>query len=254
MNGALQEAQTLQPSYDSASHIDAYQHFQQLYAGQGGPTFKTYHEAFLFGKRVAFQLGFQIRVKTTGYNHKEGIIYKYIACKRQGNPELRTNKNQGQTRSTAALSSASKSSRCGCRWNARLVGLRQPYADANVDLKHVPDHAEGFSWYWCPGERFFEHNHPLGPAELESILIQQPTAATSTSRRSSSIATSVKVCTSDTASSTVAETTTLPPPPLMIMEPAITSQVGRVHRDLHVDMVWRLVRSTNVGPPATKLT
>lgn len=43
--------------------------------------FGNFRQAFKFGQMISQLYGFGVRVKTTGYNYKEGIIYKYICCK-----------------------------------------------------------------------------------------------------------------------------------------------------------------------------
>ena len=123
--------------------------------------FTTFRAAFDFGKQLSSRFGFQLRVKTTGMNRRDGIIYKYICCKKQGLAEHGW-KPKGGTRQRRR-----HSVRCNCRWGCRLIGMR---IQENLDPEaNVTDTDAGMVWWWEKNDREINHNHPL---DFEGIPVR----------------------------------------------------------------------------------
>jgi hypothetical protein len=144
--------------------------------------FSSFEGAFRFGKRVVERLGFCIRIKTTGMNQNDGIIYKYVCCQRQGLPE-----NTRRRRSV----------RCLCQWGCKIFGQvveRTKSSKAHPCEEHARFFHAGSSkkyqlqekptnggrarktcfkstsmvWTWDTSDVCMEHNHKLS-TESESL-------------------------------------------------------------------------------------
>ena len=123
------------------------QHFADLYLSlnPNAPTFASFKQAYNFGKTLAPQFGFHLRIKTTNLNTKDGVLYKYVCCQRQG---LSIEKSPSSTdepvspngspivsgladedRPKRRLSKAT--SRCDCRWSCRIIGMKMSDSPGN---------------------------------------------------------------------------------------------------------------------------
>ena len=126
-------------------------------------SFTAFDTAYRFGKRVAKRFGFALRIKTTGLNKKDGIIYKYVCCQRQGQPDsvaasskCRPMEVAVATEAVAQVTEAGQqpqpppppllrrrkrdSVRCDCRWGCKLIGVK---TSAPSSLPMMPSTASG---------------------------------------------------------------------------------------------------------------
>jgi len=125
----------------SSSHqVLVYTQFEELYltSNPSAPIFKTFEEAYAYGKHLGLQCGFHLRTKTTTVNQKEDVVTKFICCQRQGLAE------HGWKPKNGIRQRHRMSVRCDCKWGCRLVGRNR-----------------GSVWYWDEPVHGHQHNHPL---------------------------------------------------------------------------------------------
>ena len=133
--------------------------FERVYASCNADTFTfaTFDTAYLFGKRLATENGFQIRIKTTGFNRKEGIIYKYICCQKQGRPEHGWKPKDG-----AARKRKRDSVRCDCKWTCKLMGIKTSARPASAaEFTELHERDTDLLWYYDRADKGHAHNHTM---------------------------------------------------------------------------------------------
>jgi len=149
------------------SHVHA---FEDIYLENNPQTlsFTQYETALQYGKRVARKFGYDLRIKTTGYNHKEGVVYKYIVCRSEGLPSKRfkaTSASPLMQQNSHANSVPRPERRCSkrtnCKWNSRLTGIRRDPLDADAENNNQLIHhsSDGLVWFWNRPDREYPHNH-----------------------------------------------------------------------------------------------
>ena len=141
------------------SDVESIKDFEELFCSDSVEyQFSSFEEAIDFGRRVANRLGFDFRVKSTVYSEKDGVIHKYMCCNRQGF-------------SSSSESSRSKSIRCGCRWNAKLLGIAKGEAVPRPRSGGAKKKDEApVVWIWDSPLHPQLHNHSLSPGGDPSIV------------------------------------------------------------------------------------
>ena len=153
------------PVIGSLSQLDAqsfpYDAFDNLYRSRWPASkpsqfvFSSFRLALQFGKRLAAaRFGFQIRVKTTGVNKREGIVYKYICCRRQGLAE------HGWKPKDGTKQRKRHSVRCNCAWSAKLIGMKVYLPRTQGSWPSLTDTDPDMVWWWDESGHN-EHNHEL---------------------------------------------------------------------------------------------
>lgn len=160
--------------------------------------FSDFNIAFDYGKRVARHLGFEIRIKTSSNNNRQSIIYKYVACTREGDSQASGSK----IRSDSDKASSSRSIRCGCPWICKLIGIGVETRDGKIVLE-CKDASSGKAsnqpridrssqyhttlWYWnyASQNRVLLHNHDVGISAMSipSSMVGSPLEASSMTMR-----------------------------------------------------------------------
>ena len=124
-------------------------------------SFKTMEQAIQYAKRLANHIGFQLRIKTTGINARDGLVYKYVCCQRQGLAEHGWKPKHGHRQRQR------DSVRCDCKWNCKLIGVRIEHSvEATVDgigPRSPRDHDPDLMWVWKSADldKDFDHNHVM---------------------------------------------------------------------------------------------
>ena len=139
--------------------LSEYPQFDGIYASGNRKThnFSTFDTAYSLGKRLAIERGFQIRINKTGFNRKEGIIYKYICCQKEGRSEASM-----KTKDGAARKRKRDSVRCDCKWTCKLVGLKTTTkAIGQLEFSDVTEEDQDLLWYWDGPEKAHAHNHAM---------------------------------------------------------------------------------------------
>ena len=137
------------------------QNFSDLYFESNraaNPCFTSFEQAIHYGKNLANIMGFQLRIKTTGVNSREGIVYKYVCCQRQGLAE------HGWKPKDGVRLRQRDSVRCDCKWNCKLLGIKvdhEPISNTEPAPPTPRDTDGDLLWIWrqSDDDKEYEHNH-----------------------------------------------------------------------------------------------
>lgn len=171
--------------------------FSDLYVSlnSDAPTFSSFKQAYNYGKIMAPKFGFYLRIKTTNTNLREGVLYKYMCCQRQGAAQdpfaasgfnlLYQTSRDVHDYQRRAIKTATM--RCDCRWGCRIIGVKMTEPTNGHNYKGITDRDSDMVWYWDRSDREVPHNHSLDPIPETTYISRTNGATTSPSPTQESI-------------------------------------------------------------------